>query len=112
MESPRGVEHDPDGDRETGRESSTDENKTGWGFPISFKTFREVGPLFGLGIQLAAAVIVMSLLGYWLDQQWATAPWLMIVCTCLGFAAGMYHFIKTVSDVSKRESKERESNQS
>jgi len=82
--------------------------KAQWGLENSLKAFRVAGPLISLGIQLAAAVGFMCLLGYWLDRQWGTAPWMMVICTCFGFGAGMFHFIKTVNAVGKREAEERD----
>jgi ATP synthase protein I len=54
------------------------------------------GPYFGLGLQLAATVIVMVFLGIWLDGKFNSSPWLTIVCSFLGIASAMYSFLKTV----------------
>ncbi|HID23374.1 MAG TPA: AtpZ/AtpI family protein [Planctomycetaceae bacterium] len=35
-------------------------------------------------------------LGYWLDQQWGSSPWLVCVGAILGFATGMRHLIQLV----------------
>jgi ATP synthase protein I len=49
----------------------------------------------GLGTQLAATVVVMVLLGVWLDGKFNTKPVLTVVCSFLGVAAGLYSFIKS-----------------
>jgi ATP synthase protein I len=35
------------------------------------------------------AMVLPTALGYWLDSKWGTAPWLVIVGVCAGFAAAM-----------------------
>lgn len=49
----------------------------------------------GLGSQLAATVVVMVLLGVWLDKKFSTEPILTIIFSFIGIAGGMYNFIKT-----------------
>ncbi len=49
----------------------------------------------GLGSQLAATVVVMVLLGVWLDKKFSTVPILTIIFSFIGIAGGMYNFIKT-----------------
>jgi ATP synthase protein I len=67
-----------------------------------YKNFvRGLGPYLGLGIQLAATVIVMVLIGYWLDEKFKTSPYLIIVCSIIGIFGALYNFIKTVSNSQK-----------
>ncbi|HUX92568.1 MAG TPA: AtpZ/AtpI family protein [Ignavibacteriaceae bacterium] len=49
----------------------------------------------GLGSQLAVTVVVMVLLGVWLDKKFSTEPILTIIFSFIGIAGGMYNFIKT-----------------
>ncbi|MHB8580317.1 MAG: AtpZ/AtpI family protein [Ignavibacteriaceae bacterium] len=49
----------------------------------------------GLGSQLAVTVVVMVLLGVWLDKKFSTTPILTIIFSFIGIAGGMYNFIKT-----------------
>ena len=65
--------------------------------------YREVAPYFGLGIQLAIAVVVFYLIGHWLDERYGTSPWLGLVGLFLGSLGGFIKFFKTVSDLSKDE---------
>ncbi len=67
------------------------------------KGLRNGAPLLTAGIQLAAATGIIGLIGYWLDHFWNTTPWLMVVGIFLGAGAGMYLFVKTVTDVTKEE---------
>lgn len=67
------------------------------------KAFRKAGPFFGLGIQLAAAVVIMFFIGHWLDEKWGTTPWMMLAGITFGAAAGLYNFIKTVSSLDKKD---------
>ncbi len=73
------------------------------------KMFRESGPFLTAGIQLGAAVIIMALLGWWLDERWKTAPWLTLTGVLFGAGAGLYQFITTVNKVSKEEETKRQS---
>jgi ATP synthase protein I len=52
-------------------------------------------------IQLAAAVILMLLLGQWLDGKFGTAPWLMLAGLAVGFAAGFYSFLRSIQKLAK-----------
>ena len=49
-----------------------------------------------VGIQLVITFVLGSGAGYWLDSRYGTFPWLILVCTFLGFALGMYHLIRAV----------------
>ncbi len=57
---------------------------------------RSLGNYLGLGMQLAATVGVMVLLGYWLDNKFKTSPWLILVFSFLGIISALYNFLKTV----------------
>ncbi len=49
----------------------------------------------GLGTQLAVTVVVMVLLGVWLDEKFSTKPVLTVVFSFVGVIGGLYNFIKT-----------------
>jgi F0F1-type ATP synthase assembly protein I len=38
-----------------------------------------------IGFEMA----VPPAIGYWLDERWGTAPWLVLTGACLGFAVAM-----------------------
>lgn len=65
-------------------------------------SYRKVGPYLGLGTQLAATIILMFFFGRWLDGQFNTEPFLMIIGSLLGGFAGIYNFIKTSLNLNKK----------
>jgi ATP synthase protein I len=86
--------------------------KAGWGLGNSFKAFRTAGPLFGSGIQLAAAIAIFFFVGRWLDGKFGTGPWLMLIGAVVGAGGGMYKFIKTALEIDtpKRSDEEAKKN--
>jgi len=66
------------------------------------KSYSEIGPYLGLGTQLAASVIVMAFLGNWLDTNFNTKPYMLLVCSVLGSFAGIYNFIKSVTNLNQK----------
>ncbi len=66
------------------------------------KSLRDVGPYLGLGLQLAAIVIAMVLLGSWLDKKFNLNYILTLVFGLVGTAAGIYNLIKTVNDLERK----------
>ena len=81
------------------------DDKKSNGSPVtSFKAFGVAGPLFGSGIQLAAAVAVFFFVGRWLDGKLGTEPWLMLTGALAGAGGGLYSFIKTALKVGRSES--------
>lgn len=59
--------------------------------------------LSGLGFELVGAVAGFTLLGYWWDRHFETAPWGLIVGIVLGLIGGMYNLIRKSLAASKRE---------
>lgn len=50
--------------------------------------------LTGMGVELAAAVLGMTLLGYLLDRWLSTSPWLLVSFAIMGIVGGTYNFLK------------------
>jgi F0F1-type ATP synthase assembly protein I len=50
----------------------------------------------GLGMELAAAVAGLTLLGYWIDRHFDTAPWGVLIGVATGLVGGLYNLVKTV----------------
>jgi ATP synthase protein I len=71
---------------------------------VSASVFREAAPYLGLGIQLAAGVIIFYYVGSWADEQLRTAPWLMLTGVLIGAVGGFIKFFRTVGELSKKES--------
>lgn len=63
--------------------------------------FKDYAPYLGLGIQLAATVVLMVFIGIWLDGKFNTSPYLTLLFSFLGIFTGMYHFIKSVTRLDK-----------
>lgn len=55
---------------------------------------RNLWRYFGLGLELAVAALALGLVGWWVDREFGTAPWGVLIGAALGFAAGMYRFIQ------------------
>ncbi len=64
---------------------------------------RETAPYLGLGIQLAAAVLVFYFVGSWADSKFNTSPWLMVVCVTMGVVGGILQFFRSVTELTKKE---------
>lgn len=58
-------------------------------------TMAQLAPLMGMGVQLAAAMVLFGGLGWWLDTVFATRPWLLAAGCLLGAAGGMISLIRT-----------------
>jgi ATP synthase protein I len=48
----------------------------------------------GLGLQLAGGVAGFALIGYWIDRQYGSRPWGLIVGVVLGIVGGLYNLVK------------------
>jgi ATP synthase protein I len=65
------------------------------------RALREAGPYVGLGITLAATVLVGLGVGHWLDGRLGTRPWLLLGGGTLGVVAALVYFFRTVTDLWK-----------
>lgn len=72
----------------------------------SSPNWAQIGPYLGLGTQLAATIVLMFFLGYWLDTKFETKPIFIIALTFFGGFAGIYNFIKTVISLGEKKKKE------
>ena len=62
-----------------------------------WKSWRPALSLFAVGAVLVASTGGGALLGYWLDTQFETKPWLLVSGILLGLVAGfvqMYRIVK------------------
>lgn len=66
------------------------------------RSLREAAPYMGLGLQLAATIVIMVLLGDWLDKKLDLRYVFTITFALLGIGAGMYNLIKTINVIEKR----------
>ena len=58
--------------------------------------------LASAGTELAGGVVVLALLGWWLDRRWGTSPWLLLLGTLLGAVGGVYNLWKMGRRVFRR----------
>ncbi len=65
---------------------------------------QEAAPYLGMGLQLAAAVVVFYFVGSWADEKLNTAPWLMIAGVTVGAVGGFFQFFRNAAELSKKES--------
>ena len=54
-----------------------------------------------IGIELALSIIVGGGIGYWLDRQLGTEPWLLIFWLMCGMIAGFRALYKTTKRIMK-----------
>lgn len=64
--------------------------------------FREIAPYLGIGIQLAATIILMLVIGNWLDQKFEKKYLFTIIFAILGMASGLYNLIHTLNYLEKK----------
>lgn len=65
--------------------------------PFDSDLFKDYAPYLGLGLQLAATIVIMVFVGIWLDGKFDTSPYLTLIFSFFGIFTGMYHFIKSVT---------------
>lgn len=68
-------------------------------------TLREAAPYMGLGLQLAATIVIMILLGDWIDGKLGLNYIFTLSFAFLGIGAGMYNLIRSVNTIEKRKLK-------
>jgi F0F1-type ATP synthase assembly protein I len=72
----------------------------------SLQMIKDVGPYLGLGVQLAATIVIMILIGDWLDKKYQTSPIYVLVFGLFGIFAGMYNLLKSVVSLEKKKQNE------
>ena len=66
-----------------------------------YKWMKKAGLASGIGITLVLATVMGGLMGYGLDRLLGTKPWMLIIFTILGIAAGFVEMIRMVIRLSK-----------
>lgn len=51
--------------------------------------------LVSAGLELFAAVGILTLGGWWLDRQWSSEPWMLVVGVTIGVVGGIYRMWRT-----------------
>ncbi|MBL8745043.1 MAG: AtpZ/AtpI family protein [Phycisphaerae bacterium] len=55
-----------------------------------------------MGVELLAAIVGMFLLGFGLDYLFGSRPWLAIAGVAVGAVGGMYNFLRTATNETRR----------
>jgi len=71
-------------------------------------TLGQIGSYLSIGLELAVFLLVFIFLGRYLDSRLGTEPWLLLTGAAVGFFAGFYNLIKTLSRLSESENKKEE----
>lgn len=66
------------------------------------RSMQKAEPYFRAAWNLTGGVALGVLAGYFADRQLDTAPWLLVVGSVLGMAAGMYGFFQAVAEADRR----------
>lgn len=74
------------------------------------KTAGQIGSLMGIGIQLVVTIVGFGALGWWLDGQFDTNPWLLLAGVIFGATGGMISFIRTALRAGNGSRKRKEDN--
>ena len=77
-----------------------DERQKGVGEGIG-ESYRKAGPYIDASWQLAGAVGLGTLLGWWLDRKFSTGPWLLVGGALFGIGVGFYLFFKILMNLDK-----------
>jgi F0F1-type ATP synthase assembly protein I len=55
----------------------------------------------GMGLELGAAIVGLTLVGYWIDRHFDSHPRGLLVGAVLGIVGGMYNFIREAMRLSR-----------
>ena len=56
----------------------------------------------GIGIEFGGTVAVFCAIGYWLDKQWNTSPWLLLTGFFVGFLGMFYNLWKQTRNLRQK----------
>lgn len=63
---------------------------------------QQLAPYLTLGVQLAAAVCVSAVVGWWIDETFSTQPWVLLGGVVVGSIVGLVQFLRVVAQLGKR----------
>ena len=72
-------------------------------FPGLGSAYRGIAPYLTLGIQLAAAIILFFLIGWWLDSRYGTSPMYKLIGLLIGSVGGMIKFFRSAAELSRKD---------
>lgn len=65
--------------------------------------YRKLAELSSLALMLPSSIAVGLFFGYWLDKRLGTDPWMLMIFTLLGVAAGLIALLRGVSKYNKED---------
>jgi len=68
-----------------------------------YNWMRKAGLASSIGIMMVVSVVIGWLFGSWLDSKLGTAPWMMLIFTLMGIAAGFIEMIRIAIVLSKED---------
>lgn len=68
-----------------------------------YRWIRGAGQASTIGFVLVFSIFIGYFIGSWLDRVFHTSPWLMLLFSLMGVAAGFIEVIRIASDISKEE---------
>lgn len=60
------------------------------------RSMQEMAPYINLGFQMAVAIVLFTLFGWWLDGRFKTSPLFILIFAAIGVFAAFYYFFKAV----------------
>jgi len=64
---------------------------------------RKLAELSSLALMLPSSIAVGLFFGYWLDKRLGTDPWMLMIFTLLGVAAGLIALVRGISKYNKED---------
>jgi ATP synthase protein I len=71
------------------------------------RTPNEGAQFLGVGLQLAASIVLFLFIGQWLDRRLGTEPWLLLIGVFVGAGAGFYSLYRQLMTAQKKRDKQR-----
>jgi hypothetical protein len=71
------------------------------------KEMRRLWGIGGMGLELAGAIVLLGLVGWWIDGRYDTGPWFALTGALIGMLGGGYNFIRRARAMSKTASSSR-----
>ncbi len=65
------------------------------------KEMRRLWGIGGMGLELAGAIVLLGLIGWWIDGRYDTGPWFALTGALIGMLGGGYNFIRRARAMSK-----------
>ncbi len=57
---------------------------------FSVKEWMSMGRVAGVGMEMGLTIAALTLLGWWLDTQWNSSPWMLITGAFIGAVGSFY----------------------